>query len=107
MRRPRFRVRTLMTLVGLVALTIWSVTTGARTYTSYRLATIYATSERQWREMAARDRADPTRRTTVSAVWGPQIADRYAQLARKHRRAMWRPWSPVAPDPPTLEVRPP
>ncbi len=35
----------------------------------------------------------------VGAVYGPQIAEYYAPLAEKYRRAMWRPWMPVAPDP--------
>jgi hypothetical protein len=33
------------------------------------------------------------------AQFGSQCADYYAQLAQKYRRAMWRPWMPVAPDP--------
>ncbi|HZW34452.1 MAG TPA: hypothetical protein VFF52_27255, partial [Isosphaeraceae bacterium] len=30
---------------------------------------------------------------------GSERADYFAQLAEKYRRAMWRPWMPVAPDP--------
>jgi hypothetical protein len=100
MRPPRFRVRTLMVVVGVMALLIWGAMMGWRSYAYYTLARTYGTYERQWREMAARDRGIATRTRSVSAIWGPQIADFYAPLARKYRRAMWRPWTPVAPDPP-------
>ena len=99
MRLPRFRVRTLMIVVGVVALLFCGATMGTRWVNYYRLASIYGTYERQWREMAARDRGDPR---SISAKWGPQIAEDYGQLARKYRRAMWRPWLAVAPDPPRM-----
>ena len=97
MRLLRFRVRTLMIAVGVVALLLWGATTGTRSYVYYGLATDYGRYERQWREMAARDRGVPR---SVAAKWGPQIAEYYAPLARKYRRAMWHPWEPVSPDPP-------
>jgi hypothetical protein len=100
MRLPRFRVRTLMLAVGVVALLIWGAMLGTRSYVYYRLARTYGTYERQWRYMAVRDRGDPTRTRGIAANWGPQIADFYAPLAQKYRKAMWRPWMPVAPDPP-------
>jgi hypothetical protein len=101
MRLPRFRVRTLMLLVAAVALLGWGAMMGVRSYVYFRLARDYGRYERDWREMAVRDQADPSRRARSIAVkWGPQIADFYAPLARKYRRAMWRPWIPVAPDPP-------
>lgn len=100
MRLPQFRLRTLMLVVGLVALLLWVAMMGTRSYAYYKLARAYGTYERQWREMAARDRGIATRSRSVAAVWGPQIAEYYAPLAQKYRRAMWHPWVPVAPDPP-------
>jgi hypothetical protein len=94
---PRFRVRTLMLVVGVVAFLVWGVMMAARSYDYYRLARIYGTRERQWRYLAKRDRNRPR---SIAARWGLQIADHYAPLAGKYRRAMWRPWTPVAPDPP-------
>jgi len=104
MRLPTFRVRTLMLAVAVVALLIWGAMIGTRWFVYYSLATRYGTYERQWREMAARDRGNPSLARTVTVVYGPQFADFYGTMARKYRRAMWRPWIPVAPDPPTYEV---
>ena len=92
MRLPRFRVRTLMIAVGVVALLIWGAMMGTRWYIHYTLARQYGIQERAWLEIAARDRQMQTRR----------IADYIASLARKHRRAMWHPWTPVPPDPPAV-----
>jgi hypothetical protein len=89
-----------MVVVAVVALLVWGAMMGLRSYDYYRLARIYGTYERQWREMATRDRGIPTRTRCIAAIWGRQIAEYYAPLARKYRRAMWRPWMPVAPDPP-------
>jgi hypothetical protein len=100
MRLPRFRVQTLLVAVGAVALLIWAAIMGTRSYVYYRLATSYGTYERQWREMAARDSGNPARPRSIAVRWGPKIAEYYAPLAQKYRRAMWRPWMPVAPDPP-------
>jgi hypothetical protein len=91
MRLPHFRVRTLMLAVGVVALLIWGGMTGTRSYVYYTLAREYGANERGWRKTAARDRG--------WAKFGSECAEYYAQLARKYRRAMWRPWMPVAPDP--------
>jgi hypothetical protein len=100
MRLPSFRVRTLMLTVGVVGMLLWGGMMGTRAYVYFRLAREYGAYERGWRYMAARDRANPARARTVSAVWGVQTADYYAPLARKYRRAMWCPWIPVEPDPP-------
>jgi hypothetical protein len=100
MRVPRLRVRTLMLAVGVVALLIWGAMMGLRSYVYYQRARVFRTQERPWREHAARDRAIPTRTRSVAAIHGPRIAEYYAPLARKYRRAAWRPWMPVAPDPP-------
>lgn len=89
-----------MVAVGVVALLIWGAMMGTRSYVYYRLAKSYSTEERGWRESAAMARGNPSRARSVGAVYGPQIAEYYAPLARKYRRAMWRPWIPLDPDPP-------
>ena len=99
MRRPHFRVRTLMVVVAVVALLVWGTMIGLRSYGYYRLARYYSFQERGWREGAARARGNPAQARTVEAVYGPQMVEYYAPLAAKYRRAMWRPWMPVAPDP--------
>ena len=99
MRMPRFRVRTLMLAVGVVALVIWGAMMGIRSFYYYRLASFYSLQERGWREGEARARGNPSRSRSIEAVYGPRMAKYYAPLAEKYRRAMWRPWTPVAPDP--------
>jgi hypothetical protein len=91
MRLPRFRVRTLLMLVAAVAVLIWGSIMGVRSYGLYRLAKEYGSNERGWREIAARGRQD--------AKFASECAGYFAMLTRKYRRAMWRPWMPVAPDP--------
>jgi hypothetical protein len=91
MRLPRFRVRTLMVVVGVVALLVWGAMMGLRSYDYYRRARFYGLQEYGWRESAARGR--------FRADFCSECAEYYAQLTRKYRRAMWRPWMPVAPDP--------
>ena len=44
---------------------------------------------------------------TIAARWGLQIADYYAPLVRKYRRAMWRPWISVDYEPPFFYPGPP
>jgi hypothetical protein len=97
MRTPRFRVRTLMLAVGVTALLVWGAMMGTRSYDSYRLAREYSTRERGWREIAARRlqlKDDPG-----GEEFRSQCVQYFARLAAKYRRAMWRPWMPVAPDP--------
>ena len=96
MRALRFRVRTLMAAVGLAAVLIWAAMTGLRWYVHYSLASSYSFQERGWREEVAKGRI---RRDDCL-----ESADFCAQMAEKHRRAMWRPWLPVAPDPPVYIV---
>jgi hypothetical protein len=107
MRLPRFRVRTLMLAEGVVALLVWGAMMGTRSYVDYRLARSYSFEERGRRENAAKARGKPSRARTVGAVYGPQSAEYHAPLAEKYRRAMWRPWMPVAPDPPPPRFAPP
>jgi hypothetical protein len=89
MKVLRFRVRTLMAAVGLVAAIVWGARMGSRSYDYYRLAREYGVQERGWRE------TDFGRKQFRS-----DCAEYFAQLTSKYRRAMWRPWLTVAPDPP-------
>jgi hypothetical protein len=69
---------------------------------SYRYderAGIYSIPERHWRENAQPD-LDQGETRTLAARLGSQIADYYAPLVRKYRRAMWRPSISVDLDPP-------
>lgn len=91
MRLPHFRVRTLMLAVVVVALLTWGGMMGTRSYIYYRAAHNFGLLERGWRETAARSR--------LPAEFHVQCIKYYALLARKYRRAMWRPWLPVGPDP--------
>lgn len=97
MRPPSFRVRSLMLAVALAALLLWGAMMGIRSYNSYRLASGYGMQERAWREIAARRlrlKDDPG-----GVEFRSQCVEYFAQLTAKYRRAMWRPWMPVAPDP--------
>jgi hypothetical protein len=87
----RFRVRTLMAAVGVVALLVWGAMMGLRSYDFYRRATFFASQEYVWRESATRNR--------FGSDFSSECALYFAQLTRKYRRAMWRPWMPVGPDP--------
>jgi len=91
MRPPRFRVRTLMLTVAVVALLIWGSTMGARSLDYYRRASFYGTQEYGWRDTATEGR--------FRAEFCTECAEYFAQLAGKYRHAMWRPWTPVVPDP--------
>jgi hypothetical protein len=91
MRLPRFRVRTLLVLVAAVAVLIWGSLTGLRSYGYYRRASFFASQEYGWRQIAARGRSDVN--------FASECAEYFARLTRKYRRATWRPWMPVAPDP--------
>ncbi len=91
MRLPHFRVRTLMVVVGVAALLIWGAMMGSQSYDYLRRASEYGTQERGWRESVADGR--------LPREFSSQCVAYFAQMARKYRRAMWRPWMPVAPDP--------
>ncbi len=91
MHMLRFRIRTLMMAVGVVAALIWGAMMGIRSYDYFKQARFYASQERGWRIMAARgDEKEAFRR---------ECAAYFRDLTRKYRRAMWHPWLPVAPDP--------
>jgi hypothetical protein len=91
MRLPQIRVRTLLVLVAAAAVLIWSSMMGARSYDYNRRSRFYATQEYGWRQSAARGR--------FHTEFSLECVEYFAQLTRKYRRAMWRPWLPVAPDP--------
>ena len=91
MRLLHFRVRALMVVVGVVALLIWGVMMGLRSYDYYKRASYYAFQEYGWRETSISGQFPTDSRL--------ECAEYFAQLTRKYRRAMWRPWMPVAPDP--------
>jgi hypothetical protein len=91
-RALRFRVRALLAAVGLVAVLVWTAMMGFRSCVHHSLASRYSFQERGWREEAAEGRI---RREDCL-----ECADFCARMAGKHRRAMWRPWLPVASDPP-------
>ena len=88
-----------MAAVGVAALLLWGAMMGLRSYDYYRLASYYGDQELGWREIYVRDRGNPAPARSIGVIYGPQVAEYYAPLARKYRRAMWRPWMPVAPDP--------
>ena len=98
MRQPRLRVRTYMMLVGVVALLVWTAMTGLRWYDYSRREDLQH-AERHYRERSQRDLAQGNTRT-IEARWGLQIADHYASLVRKYRRATRRPWISVEYEPP-------
>ena len=91
MRLPSFRVRTLMAAVVVVALLVWGVMMGSRSYHYYQLAIRYELQERGWRQTSLRDKG--------WAKFGQECCEYFSGLSRKYRSAMWRPWEPVAPDP--------
>jgi hypothetical protein len=93
MRLPRFRVRTLMIVVGVVALLIWGAMLASRSYDFYRRAREYGAQERGWREIASRNRPPEWKQFHLECV------QYFARLTAKYRQAMWRPWLPVATDP--------
>lgn len=91
MRPPRLRVRTLMLAMAVVTLLVWGATMGFRSYDYSRRARYYAEQEHGWRDSAVTSGLRPE--------FSAECAEYFAKLTRKYRRAMWRPWLPVAPDP--------
>jgi hypothetical protein len=85
-----------MAAVGLVAVLVWAAMMGFRSFIHYSLASRYSFQERGWREEAAHGHI---RREDCL-----ECADFCAQMAGNHRRAMWRPWVAVDPDPPVYVV---
>jgi hypothetical protein len=77
--------------VIVAALFVRGAMMGLQSYDYYRRARDYGVQERGWREVAGRGH--------LRVEFCLECADYFAQLSRKYRRAMWRPWLPVAPDP--------
>ena len=86
-----FRVRTLMMAVGAVGLLTWGAMMASRSYDYSRRAREYGAREFGWRQIAARHEDQ--------AEFHEECVRYFAQLAGKYRRAMWRPWMHVGPDP--------
>ena len=91
MRRPSFRVRTILAAVVVVALLIWASMMGTRSYEYHGRSRFYAEQERAWREIAGRKRWEP--KFTTACV------EFFDGLTRKYRRASLHPWDAVGPDP--------
>lgn len=102
-KRPaaRFRVRTLMILVAMVAATLWSIGAARRWSHCRWRAECHARAVAQYRADSARYLAQAIRdpkhswnsvhlaRRTIPA------ADHHAGQAAMFERAMWRPWNPI------------
>ena len=93
MQLPRFRVRTLMLAVGVVAFAFWGAMMAYQSYDYYSRAREYGAQERGWREIALR------KDSPEQAQFHSDCVQYFSQLSAKYRQAMWRPWLPVAPDP--------
>jgi hypothetical protein len=106
MRLPRFRVRvrTLLLAVGLAAVLVWGAKMGTRSYAYYERARKCDLSERRYRDGTLGGRRVMTGPQCYEWVEPPELAEYYATLGRKYRRAMHYPWLPVAPDPPIRPV---
>lgn len=91
MRLPRFRLRTLMIAVAAVAFLIWGATMASRSFDYYRRAREFGRQEWGWRRIASQGDGD--------AKFTSECVAYFEHLTEKYRRAMWRPWLPVAPDP--------
>ncbi len=93
MRMRGFRVRTLMIAIGAVGLLTWGAMMASRSYDYSRRAREYGAQEFGWRQIAARHEDED------QAEFHAECVRYFAELAGKYRRAMWRPWMHVAPDP--------
>lgn len=104
MRAPRFRLRTLMLAVAIVAVALAAdvcyrrhAAFGLRAEQCRRGASAAYMSEQAAR---LRNRFDHDPRTTAAFF---QRAEYYEALGAKYQRAARYPWLPVAPDPPPPE----
>ncbi len=106
MRPPRFRLRTMMILVAVLALSLSAAVLWLRREQYRRLAEVYSLTEKVLRvdsHMARGTAAFPLLDLSDSMDRNARQADYYARLRRKYERAATRPWLPVAPDPPPPE----
>jgi hypothetical protein len=98
MKLPRFRVRTLLIAVAVVAVLVWSAKVGLRSHDYHRRATEYAKYETRMEEHR---RQEPR-----LGQMETQSADYYARLARNSREAMVRPWMRPTRDLPAPKFEP-
>lgn len=82
----------MLAVVG-AALLLWGTMMATRSFDYHRRAREYGTQERGWRRIADRPEVGE------DAKFASECVDYFARLAAKYRRAAWRPWMPVAPDP--------
>ena len=103
MRPPRFRLRSMMILVAVLALSLSAAVLWRRREHYRRLAEAYALTEMVLRvdsNMARGSAAFPLLDLSESMDRNARQADYYARLRRKYERAARRPWLPVEADPP-------
>lgn len=98
MQIPRFSVRALMVGVGIAAVVTWGGIMVWRSLAYSRLANQYSFQEKGWREIAEK-RHGSEKWDARGVAFASECAEYFAMLTEKYRRAMWRPWLPVEPDP--------
>ena len=92
MRLASFRVRTLMVIVGVLDAAHLGRDDGVAVLRLLQAGEVLRTSrKRGWRDPASSRRFDPD--------FASECAEYNKRLAEKYRRAIWSPWTPVAPDP--------
>jgi len=98
MRFPRFRLRTLLMVVAVLALVMAVSTAIARRSVALaQLAKFHGS--RAELALACRLYRDASGRTCLARVLTPRF-DYHSSLRRKYEYAASRPWLPVPPDPP-------
>ena len=111
MRPPRFRLRTLLVAVAVVALALGAGMILQRQSILRRTAAYHERMERvqaakvRGIENLARAATTPelAAETRADAMVEARIGAHHARLKQKYRRMSTRPWLPVAPDPPPPE----
>jgi hypothetical protein len=110
MRLPRFRIRTLMIAVAVVATMSWvAVRLRQRSERFYWESLSMEGRRIEWAagaelyEYDCNRAADPLPDDVRGAIRHRRRANYYLALQRKYRDAARRPWLPVPPDPPPPE----
>jgi hypothetical protein len=113
MRRPRFRLRTLLIAVTVVAVIVWGAEMFRRRERALGSARNYGYAESHYRSILARCDEILASRSQYPEDWGARytnlatqvrpLAWHAAQMRRKHERAALFPWLSVTPDPPLPE----
>jgi hypothetical protein len=102
----RFRLRTLMALVALVALALASWL-GLRRGENRTWARFHADQEQRFLRLAASLAGDPPGPRTARYVAETRVAAAtHAREAERYRRGVSRPWEAIAPDPAFAELHP-